>query len=341
MKQKYRLFRRSNGIYFIQDRADQKPESLRTRNRFEAERLLHARNEAHQQPLLNLHIARAYLAGSDPGIMKRTWQQVLDEIIATKQGETKHRWLWAAKDKAFDSIRNQVVLGTTSGQLLRVLNTGTVSTNVYLRRLHNFAIDMNWLPWSIIPKRQWPILRFKEKRAITWEEHQKIIEHERNPEFNSFYGLCWHLGGSQSDVASLHAEDIDWPNRIICYQRKKTRTPAIMRFGDEVKELLKSLPATGPLFPRLEVMHEKHRAKLFNRPCKLLGIAGVSLHSYRYAWAERAKMCGYPERFAQQALGHNSKAVHRAYAKKAQVTLPALEEYEKLRAEGKLLRLPA
>ena len=45
-------------------------------------------------------------------------------------------------------------------------------------------------------------------------------------------------------------------------------------------------------------------------------------------WAERAKTAGYPERFAQLALGHNSKAVHRAYAKKAQVTLPPLEEYE-------------
>lgn len=40
----------------------------------------------------------------------------------------------------------------------------------------------------------------------------------------------------------------------------------------------------------------------------------MSLHSYRYAWAERAKTAGYPERFAQEALGHNSKAVHRAYA---------------------------
>src|SRR2546422_6701947 len=49
-------------------------------------------------------------------------------------------------------------------------------------------------------------------------------------------------------------------------------------------------------------------------------------HSYRYAWAERAKVAGYPERFAQEALGHKSKAVHRAYARKAQVTVPALEE---------------
>ncbi len=29
------------------------------------------------------------------------------------------------------------------------------------------------------------------------------------------------------------------------------------------------------------------------------------------------------------ALGHNSVAVHRAYAKKAQMKLPALEEYER------------
>lgn len=38
---------------------------------------------------------------------------------------------------------------------------------------------------------------------------------------------------------------------------------------------------------------------------------------------------GYPERFAMQALGHSSKAVHRAYARKAQVTVPSLEEFEK------------
>jgi hypothetical protein len=50
--------------------------------------------------------------------------------------------------------------------------------------------------------------------------------------------------------------------------------------------------------------------------------------SFRYAWAERALKCGYPERFAQQALGHNSKAVHRAYAKRALMKIPSLEDYE-------------
>jgi hypothetical protein len=40
-----------------------------------------------------------------------------------------------------------------------------------------------------------------------------------------------------------------------------------------------------------------------------------------------------PERFAQEALGHNSKAVHRAYAKGALMKIPSLEEYEKQAAQ--------
>jgi hypothetical protein len=36
-----------------------------------------------------------------------------------------------------------------------------------------------------------------------------------------------------------------------------------------------------------------------------------------------------PERFGQAALGHNSKAIHRAYAKKAVIIAPTIEDYEK------------
>ena len=73
--------------------------------------------------------------------------------------------------------------------------------------------------------------------------------------------------------------------------------------------------------------------------CRREGINVFLLHSYRYAWAERAKKVGYPEWFAQEALGHGSKAVHRAYAKKAQVTLPPLEQYE-AEYERKVVPLP-
>jgi integrase len=75
---------------------------------------------------------------------------------------------------------------------------------------------------------------------------------------------------------------------------------------------------------------------MFIKRLKTVGIAGISMHSYRYAWAERAKVAGMPERFAQQALGHSSKAFARAYPKNAKVIVPSLEEYE-----AKIVQMPA
>jgi integrase len=75
-------------------------------------------------------------------------------------------------------------------------------------------------------------------------------------------------------------------------------------------------------------MRAGDRATEFKQRYAGLGVEGVALYSYRYAWAERAKTVGYPERFAQEALGHNSKAVHRAYAKRALMKIPSLEHYE-------------
>jgi integrase len=208
------------------------------------------------------------------------------------------------------------------------MRTGTVSTNLYLRRLHNFCLDMSWLPWPIIPKRQWPEISFKEKRGITCEEHQKILAGESNSELRDYYELLWNLGGSQTDMASLRAEDVDWTNQTISYARMKSGSQAMIRFGNAVVRVLQSRPSTGYLFPRIVQWKESDRAKAFLRRLRLVGVTGVSLHSYRYAWAERARTCGFPERFAQEALGHGSKAVARAYAKKAKVLVPSLEEYE-------------
>jgi integrase len=130
-------------------------------------------------------------------------------------------------------------------------------------------------------------------------------------------------------MAELTSEDVDWKDRTISYRRGKTNVPVIITFGAEVAALLESLPKNGPLFPRMARIQENHRAKMFIKRLKTVGITGISLHSYRYAWAERAKTVGMPERFAQQALGHSSKAIARAYSKKAQVIVPSLEDYER------------
>jgi integrase len=171
-------------------------------------------------------------------------------------------------------------------------------------------------------------VRYKEKRAITQEEHQKIIAAEANPERKALYELCWHLGASQGDIANLKGEDVDWENGTVSFMRKKTGVPVIVHLGTDAQNVFKDLPSESVLFPYLSQVRAGDRATEFGQRCRQLGIKGVTLHSYRYAWAERAKVAGYPERFAQEALGHNSKAVHRAYARKALMKIPSLQEYE-------------
>lgn len=339
MNTRFTLFRRS-GVFYSQDTETGQQLSLRTRDEAEARTLLHAKNESLRQPAINRQIARAYLTASDPLIAKRTWQDVMDAIPNLKTGATRVRWESAVRSKAFDPIRNLVVLETRGEHFLRVLEPAGVSINSYLRRIHSFALDMDWIPWPVLPKKRWPAIKYKTRRAVTWDEHQKILAGEANPEWHAFYQLLWYLGGSQTDIATLRAENIDWKHRIISYTRHKTGSVSHIRFGDAMAEILRSRPQAGLLFPMLGLWKQADRGKAFIRRCRLVKVSGVSLHCYRYAWAERAKQAGYPERFAQEALGHNSKAVHRAYARNAQVTLPPLEQYEQ-ESDRKILQFPA
>jgi integrase len=339
VKNKYRMFRSGkSGYYYWQDNDTGKQGTLSTPDKGEAQRLVNARNESCNTPAtaINLQIARAYLNAADPGLITRTWQEVLEALVALKHGTNRLRWERAIHDHSFDSIRRLPLIETRSDHFLKVLEGGKVSSNLYLRRIHNFALAMDWLLKPVIPKASWPKVTFKTKRAVTAGEHRRINEREKNPERRAFYELCWHLGGSQMDVANLTAEDVDWSDQSICYQREKLKNsegreikPPLIRFGEEVASVLRLLPQSGPLFPRLREVQSKDRANEFRQRCHGLGIKGISLHSYRYAWAERARKAGYPERFAQEALGHNSKAVHRAYAKKAEVRVPSLDQWER------------
>jgi len=245
MKTRFRLFQRKSGIFFIQDNLSKKQESLKTKDKKIALRMLNARNEAHLQPAINREIAKAYLMASDPNSTGRDWKYVMNAISETKRGNTQSRWERAMREQPFDHIRDLKLIETQSDHFLQILNIGTVSTNIYLRRLHNFALDMDWIPKAIIPRRQWPKIEFKEKRGIIWDEHQKILAGERNPEWRAYYNMLWHIGGSQSDVAMLSAENVDWEHKVIVFNRMKTRSIVQLHVGPELDRLLNDLPSEG------------------------------------------------------------------------------------------------
>ena len=46
------------------------------------------------------------------------------------------------------------------------------------------------------------------------------------------------MGASQSDLAGLNAEDVDWEHHVISYARRKTGSIAIMRMDEDMEEVL-------------------------------------------------------------------------------------------------------
>ena len=83
MKQLFSLYRR-NGIYYAQNNQNGKQQSLRTRDEAAAKALLHSKNEAARQPILNRQIALASLSVIDAAVASRTWGFVKREAIYGK-----------------------------------------------------------------------------------------------------------------------------------------------------------------------------------------------------------------------------------------------------------------
>ena len=330
MQKLYRMFKRGSR-YYVEHVETRKQTSLGTSDKAEALRLFSAKNEAAQAPRLNLALARTYLSAHDQRMIVRTWTEVMNEIVERSKNKSRARYERAMRDRAFDLLRDRKMIETTAEDFLIVLRTGKKSTNHFLRRLHNLALGLGWLPAAVLAPKFWPAVKAKVRRGITRIEHELIIASEKNDERRRYYELLWETGGSQTDVVNLSAENILWEQSIICYSRcklKESAPPAQLAIGPRLAELLRKLPSQGPLFPKWSKVLETARASEFGRRCRVAKVQGVSLHSYRYAWAERAQAAGYPERFAQTALGHSSRAVHRFYAKQARVVCPSLEQYE-------------
>ena len=221
-------------------------------------------------------------------------------------GERRALATGCERTHALDPLRKLPILETQPEDFLKVLRDAGVATNVYLRRIHNFALDMNWLPWPVMPKRQWPKISYRKRRG----HHRRRAAGDPGQ-------------GEQSGTARLLRTGL-------AHRRRSVRPGLLDRPEYRLGPTRDPLPPQeNPqrLHPQVQRSRGKHSREAAQSRTPLSGISRT-LHSYRYSWAERAKSCGYPERFAQVALGHNSRAVHEAYASGAAPVLPALDEYE-------------
>lgn len=325
---KYFYLIKRGSMFYEWEAATGKRKSLETRDRREAEQQVNARNAAIEQPGLNLALGKIHLAAADPQLVRRTWADVIEAFCKHGKPETQAHRRRQLKSPAFDPLRSKVLVETRSEDFLGLLNGGRSFVHANLRCLHNLAVGMGWLPWPVLPPKLWPKFHPKTKRGVTRQEHERILASEKNVERRHFYDFLWHVGAAQSDAADMLAGNIEWEAGVIRYCRMKTKEWACLVIGASLAELLRQLPSEGPLFPTIRKSSNGARSAEFGRRCRIAEVQGVCLHSYRYAWAERAKAAGYPERFAQSALGHNSRAVHQAYAKGGTPVCPSLDDFE-------------
>lgn len=328
MKDRFTLFRRG-GVFYCQDQSTGQQKSLQTRDKAEARRIVQAKNDTVKNPLMNLVMARTYLAAQDPKLVSRTWADAIELFCRRGKPATQTRHRRAAKSKALVYLRDKRLVETTADDLLHAMTLGGNSSIYFVRTLHNDALGIGWIPGPILPRKLWPKAQKKVRRAVTEQEHMALVAASNDPEWKLYLRLLWYVGASQTDAANLTSENLDWEARVLCYDRSKLEgrslPPARLAIGKGLEEVLGALPKEGPLFPGIRQMDDRSRSCTFWKLCKRLKIENVSLHSYRYAWAERAKIIGMPQRWAQAALGHNSKAVHEAYARNAVVVSPPID----------------
>lgn len=157
MQNKFRLYERYNGTFYAQEIETGLRETLKTKDRPTAELKLSAMNQAASQPAFNREMARVYLRGTDPEFCDRTWKHVADNVASQYAGPTEKRWAKFIRSAPLKQLLGKKLSEIGAAEMLAVMShpkAGT-STNVFLRNLHNRALDLEWLLKPALSKRSW------------------------------------------------------------------------------------------------------------------------------------------------------------------------------------------
>ena len=314
--------------------------SLRTRDKQEAERLLQSLRESLKVPdPVNLAMAQLHLQAANSDLSQRTWQDLFGQWI--QQGiaqSTKERRLRTTERPWMRQLGRYKLSDPEAAKWILEHLNGNYSKEVF-RGLQRLGVSLGWLITPPVPDIHLKVRKRDRKvtRAITFKEHQAICAFERDSfgrpnaklgaERADYYQMLWYTGASQTDAANLQSDNINWDQMRLVFRRQKTGEKCMLAIAGEFERFLETLPKQGLLFPHMALLGSGQRATEFGRRRKLMEYEGISLHSYRYAWAERAAVAGMPIRWAQAALGHSSRLVATAYARKAEIVCPLPEEY--------------
>ncbi|MEI9998556.1 MAG: hypothetical protein WDO13_05010 [Verrucomicrobiota bacterium] len=266
-------------------------------------------------------MAKAYLSAKSFDLLMRTWADVMEHYSVTGVESTRKRKATAFRSHPFAHLRGLPLLDTEAAHLLAVLEHERAgnSAHHYLRRLHNYALHLGWLLMPVMADAAWPEVRKRKFIAITEEEHRRIVDRERNVERKLYYEMLWETGGAQTDIASLHADQVDLKSETIHFRRRKlagkeSGGESLLRIGPCTQATAPSVAQRRLSLPERECLELEYTLERVLPTLPDAGDRRTQPALYRYAWAQRARAAGMPEREAMNHLGHESRAIHAAYA---------------------------
>jgi hypothetical protein len=147
MLDRYWVFPRKNGVFYFQDKITGKQRSARTKDKVVADRLLAAKNQSVEQPMLNRSMAKTYLAAKSPELMERTWTDVIGRYAKGGTPESEDRKERAFRSQPFARLLKVKLIDTEADHLFAVLEHKKAgnAAHHYLRRIHNYAMNLGWL----------------------------------------------------------------------------------------------------------------------------------------------------------------------------------------------------
>jgi hypothetical protein len=340
------------GVWYAREAGGKRSRiSLRTKDEEQAK--LNLKKELGEEILpeenvKHFELGKAHLVLSNPALIDRTFGQLYKKWYGQKHlgHSSKKRRIEEVGRGLFAKIRDYQLCDPKAKA---IIEAATPELGIYAREvlgeLQRFALKIGW---ALVPFVT-PIfiaISHKERRktrAITHQEHEAFVTHERasatrpNAKYGTeradYYDLLFLTGAAQTDGANLKATHIDWKAKELVFHRQKTGERCAIALGGRLEELLKRLPKEGQLFPNLCKLDQQKRGRDFRRHVKRMGLdkgeESLTLHSYRYHMAEWCCEVGMEMRYAQIILGHSSKTVANAYARKCKKAAPTPDTYQK------------
>lgn len=147
-----------------------------------------------------------------------------------------------------------------------------------------------------------------------------FAELNKNPRNACLFAICFFTGCRISEALHLYTTDIR--DDIIIFRKSitkgklKTRSiaisPALRRFLDNYHP-----PKAGPMFPGRwgvsEFISRNTADKILRNACKVVGLEGVSTHSFRRSALTHMHRSGIPLRTIQKISGHGDLGTLQLY----------------------------